>query len=176
MASGHGQKGGPIGSSFPLRPRTRYDACRNLSSTHGLTALLRNMTVGLRAGISLMQKAVRVVRCRGRALDIHVISRGHDRSGIVSSQNTELPAQLSMYSAPEILIQMHPRELPIPRGTHEAPAFRGLVRPHALSRVYRAHMTEKEAYVVRADASESPYTRACEARQGSADLRQVPDR
>ena len=59
MASGHGQKGGPKGSSFPLRPRPRYDACRNLSSTHGLTALLRNMTVGLRAGITLMQKAVR---------------------------------------------------------------------------------------------------------------------
>ena len=49
-----------MGSSFPLRTRTRYDACRNLSSTHGLTALLRNMTVGLRAGMALMHKAVRV--------------------------------------------------------------------------------------------------------------------
>ena len=55
-----------MGSSFPLRPRTRYDACRNPSSTHGLTALLWDVTVELRAGITLlragitlMQKAVR---------------------------------------------------------------------------------------------------------------------
>ena len=135
-----------MGSGFPLRTRTRYDACRNLSSTHGLTALLRNMTVGLRAGITLMQKAVRVwLDAEGGLPNIRVIFRGYDRSGIVSSQNTELPAQLSMYFAPETLIRMHPRELSTPRRTHEVPTFRGLVHPHALSGVYWAHMTEREA-------------------------------